>query len=1395
MSDFVKRLARLPEDRRAEFLRKLRRGGGAAADEPELSRRPATARAPASHSQEQLWFLDQLAPGRSTYNVPICLRLAGRLDAGALTGALRLVVRRHEVLRSHLQLVDGELVQVVSGSEPDLPVVEISNRTDPAASAWQLVTEEAMRPFDLATGPLLRALLVRCSEREHLLLLTLHHVVFDGWSVAVLGDELAAGYSALVRGTVPDRPELPVQYGDYAVWQRARLRGPRLDGLTTYWRRALHAAPVLELPTDHPRPVRLTFDGALTGGLLPAGLRDSLTGLASARGTTLFPVLLAGLAVVLRRYSGQDDIVLGSPSANRTRPELEGLIGFFVNMLVLRTEVDGRATFGELVDRVHATVLDGYAHQELPFEKVVDAVRAPRDPNRSPIFQAVLTLQNAGQGGDLAFDDLDVEVRPVHVGTSRFDLSLNVTETDAGLALDAEFNTNLFTEQTIARLLGHYERLLRAAVADPDRAVDRLPVLGDDELHRMLLDWNDTAAPVTGTVVPDWFGRQVAATPDAVAVTFRDGRLTYAELNARACRLAALLRARGVGPEVRVGLCLERSIDQVVAVLAVLKAGGAFVPLDPAHPPARIRFMLDDSAAALLLTHRDVLARLGDPGRPALRLDHPPDLAAEPASEQASEQASERAGERAGTVSQEPVRIGPGNLAYVIYTSGSTGQPKGVMIEHRSVVAFVEAVRELFAITPADRVLNFASPSFDVSVFEMFSALLSGATLCIADEDQRLSPDRLTELMVRQRVTITDLPPSVMKLLPAGRFDDLRIVFVGGEPFTEELVRAWSGPGRRFVNGYGPTECTVTMTVKDCEAEDVGTPPIGRPTRNHRCYVLDPAGRPVPVGVPGELCIGGAGLARGYQHRAGHTADRFVPDPFCGARGERMYRTGDLVKYLPNGDLVFLGRIDRQVKINGLRIELSEIESVLRQHPTVRHAVVDVWPDPTGHRHLVAWLDHAAGAEPLGTAQVRAHLGERLPAYMLPAFVVPVAEIPLTASGKVDHGRLPAPDPERLTTGNGGQPGTETERTLAERLFAPILGLSRVGVHDNFFDLGGNSLQAAQLTSGIRATFGVELALGDFFASPTVAHLASVVDRLRDDRPDDLEHLVELAATTTDTAAGRSGAPAITELRPGTGEPIVLVHPVGGALFCYAELVRALPAGRPVAGLAADELLDADRPPQLPELARHYLDRLRSAGVDPRVLAGWSFGGVLAHEMARQLTVDGLDGAAGPNRSDAVPLVLIDAMPWPAGEPTWDGATLRRAFVEDLLRSAGLDVELASLDGGVWLRPLPEALRAITERYPAARVRLDDDELRARFRTYRNATAALQGHRPAPYDGPVALMRADGSPVTAAAWSGPGLVESVLPGDHYTLLRPPVAGELAAELHRVAERTTVRSGS
>ncbi len=1046
---------------------------------------------PLSFAQQRLWFLEQLDPGSASYNMPFAMIIKGTLDVAILERSLNEVVRRHEILRTTFQAVDGRPLQIV---QPELaltiPVIDL--RQLPAAerdaAAQQTGAQEAGRPFDLTQGPLLRATLMHLEDEEYGLILNLHHILADEWSLDILGQEIITLYRAFLAERPSPLPPLPVQYADYAVWQREWLQGETLATQLDYWRQQLQDAPArLELPTDRPRPAVQTAHGATLDFTIPADVAAVWQQLSQQEGGTLFMTLLAAFQVLLHRYSGQNHITVGSPIANRNQVETEGLIGFFVNTLVFHTDLSGNPSFRQLLARVKEVALGAYAYQELPFEKLVEELQPERDLSHHPLFQVMFTLQNA-KPAPPAIPGLRFEPLVLANETAKFDLTLALTETAVALTGSLEYNTDLFDASTAERLIGHFQQLLQNLAAHPDRPISELSILSQVEKEQLLIAWNDTAVPLPiCTALHHLVEAQVNRTPEATAVQGSDHSLSYAELNRRANQLARYLQRLGIGPESRVGVLMERSPDMVVALLGILKAGGAYLPLDPAYPAERLAYILEDAAAAVLITDEELPLPVS--GLPLLNLSREWSAIAQEAE------------------SNLDTAVSPTNLAYLIYTSGSTGLPKGVMISHQAVVNYVRVLNQKVGLTAADKLLQFASISFDVAVEEIFTTLASGATLVLREKEMLSSVAHFLHRCEALGITILDLPTAYWHELAAILSPEsltlpasLRLVIIGGERALPEPFRLWQtavGQQAQLLNTYGPTEATIAATASDLTTypPDGRELPIGRPFGNLQTYILDEHGQPTPVGVPGELHIGGIGVGRGYWQRPRLTAVHFIPDPFSAEPGARLYRTGDLARYRPDGQIEYLGRRDHQVKIRGFRVELGEIEAALITHPGVTETAVLALDDGRGYKQLVAYVVAATDSPP-ETAPLRAHLAEILPAYMIPAIFIPLEKLPLTPSGKIDRKALPLPDQARPDDQPYVAPRTDTEITMTA-IWAEVLRLEKVGIYDNFFTLGGHSLIGTQLMSRIRDAFQVELPLRLLFETPDVASLVEHVEIAR----------------------------------------------------------------------------------------------------------------------------------------------------------------------------------------------------------------------------------------------------------------------------------------------------------
>ncbi|MFE0209062.1 amino acid adenylation domain-containing protein [Streptomyces sp. NPDC058985] len=1316
---------------------------------------------PLSYGQRRLWLISQLEGPSATYNIPLPVRLSGGVDSQAMRAAFRDVIGRHEVLRTSYPMADGEPHQRILEVEDlawELAVVQTSPEDLDAA-----VAEAAGYAFDLSAEVPFRAWLFEAGPQEHVLLVLVHHIVGDGWSWAPLARDVSLAYAARCEGREPGWEPLPVQYADYALWQRELLGDSQdpdslMSRQIAYWRRALEGVPEeLVLPTDRVRPAVSTYRGQRVPFEVSAEVHARLLEVARTEGVTLFMVLHASLAMLLSRLGAGTDIPIGSAVAGRTDEALDDLVGYFVNTFVLRTDLSEDPTFSEALARVREAGLGAFAHQDVPFERLVEELAPARSLARHPLFQVMLLLENTAQVA-LDLPGLEVGGRGVAGGAAqaKFDLDVSVGEVldahgaPAGLRGAMVAATDLFDLESARRIADRWARVLETLAADPGLRLSELDVLGEDERRQLLTDWNDTASGTPDTTVVGLFEAQVARTPDATAMEFGDLRLSYAELDARANRLARYLMGQGVGPEQVVAVIFERTVDLVVALLGVIKAGAAYLPIDPAYPSERTAFVLADSGAVCLLTSASLSARLPEFGI------HAEDPAEVPVVLLDAPAVVERlAGIEGGRITEgeHSVVPRPEHPMWVIYTSGSTGRPKGVLVEHRAIVNFLVSMQDHFALSADDCLLAVSTVGCDMAGLEFYLPFVAGARMVLASQEQVLDPWALRGLIRSCRATVVHATPSLWRGLVADADDPVdwtRVsVLIGAEALPDELARTLLDKASALTNLYGPTETTVWSTAKltestgragtgtgtgaDADADAVKGASIGRPIANTEVYVLDPGLAPVPPGVAGELYIAGKGMARGYLGRPGLSAGRFVACPF-GAPGERMYRTGDVVRWSVDGDLEFVGRADDQVKIRGFRVELGEIETVLAAHPAVGQAVVVVREETPGDRQLVGYVVPApvAGSdqqEELGRA-VRAAAQERLPGYMVPSAVVVIDRLPLMPNGKLNRKALPAPE-----YGTGDDEGTRLITAFEELLcttFAEVLGVDTVGVDDDFFALGGHSLRAVQLVERLKQR-GASIAVRDVFSAPTVnglmkrMSLSSVADSLS----------------------------VLLPIRErGSKPPFFCMHPAGGLSWCYMPLARYVSEDVPLYGLQAHGLDGTgELPYSVEEMAAGYIQQMRSVQkTGPYHLLGWSFGGAIAHEVAVQLQSAGEEVAA---------LVILDMYPYdrdPEAVALAEGGGTQEEQAAELERL----VEFVRREAG-------ESLGATS-----------DEEYRTLARVYRNLGRAGLRHRFRRFDGDALLIvaeegRAEAVTSGEVSWNPyvtGKITERGLPCTHYDMARP-----------------------
>ncbi|HEY9694287.1 MAG TPA: amino acid adenylation domain-containing protein [Oculatellaceae cyanobacterium] len=1207
---------------------------------------------PTSFAQQRLWFLNQLAPDNPFYNVSTALRLKGSLNLTALQQAFNEIVRRHETLRTNFVMVEGEPMQAIASClTVSIAVINCHLSADQKEqAAIKLAIEEARRPFNLATDQLLRVKLLQLDDDEYVLLLNLHHIVADGWSIGVLIRELGTLYTVYKDLSIPPLkrgdqtlveggilPELPIQYADFAEWQRQWLQGEVLETQLAYWRQQLQGISVLDLlsvgvahrrhriPSNKDNSIRPpipSYQGAKQFLELPHSLSKALKELSQQQGVTLFITLLAAFKILLYRYTQQEDIAVGSPIANRNRSEIEGLIGFFVNTLVLRTNFGGNPTFLELLQTVKQVALGAYAHQDLPFEKLVEELHPERDLSRNPLFQVSFSLQNTPIQ-TLELPEISLSLVEFDIGTAKLDLEFNLWEDVENIRGEVVYSTDLFNRATITRILGHFQTLLEGIVTNPKQHICELPILTEVERHRIVVEFNHNQSCLTPPspplsrggfreintqCFPQLFEQQVEKTPNAIALVFENQQLTYRELNNQANQIAHYLQKLGVVPEVIVGICLERSLEMIIGLLGILKAGGAYLPLDPNYPHERLKFMIEDANLSFLITHSSLtpLKKGGWGDRQQISivcLDKKQNLFTKYSQNNPNN------------------TIFPENLAYVIYTSGSTGKPKGVLIQHQGLCNLIEAQIEIFKLQPSNRILQFASLNFDASIFEIVMALRNGATLYLAKKEVLLPGKELIKLLRDRKITHATLPPAVLSVLPQAELPTLQTIICAGEACSQDIIKYWA-TGRRFFNAYGVTEATVWSTVAEIK-NDSEKLTIGQSILNNETYILDTYLQPVPIGISGELYLGGEGIARGYLNRPDLTAEKFIPHPFSNKQGARIYKTGDLARYLQDGNIEYLGRIDHQVKIRGFRIELGEIETLLRQHPEVGEVVAIATEDTTNKR-IVAYIipntqilqsSFTKLSKPLNSDQeklwgyiskeLRQFLKEKLPEYMIPSAFIMLDTLPLTPNGKLDRRKLPTPQNfnHSFNDKNFVLPRTATEVTLA-KIWTEILNLERVSIHDNFFDLGGNSLLAIRLLNQIQAQFQRELPLPTLFLNPTIA---------------------EIAANLSSNTNYFKWSPLVAIQSHGSNPPFFCVHPIFGVVLPYYELAHHLGKNQPFYGLQPLGIDGKNTPlTTIEDMAAYYIKALQSVQPQsPYFIGGWSFGGLVAYEMAQQLQAAG----------------------------------------------------------------------------------------------------------------------------------------------------------------------------
>ena len=1316
---------------------------------------------PLSFAQQRLWFVDQLEPKSAVYNVPSAVRISGFLNITALKGSIEAIVERHEVLRTVYLSVDGAPVQqVFERANVELPLVDLSDlpEVEKENELLRLLTEEAGRPFSLSSDLMLRSVLFRLSVKEHVLFVNIHHIACDEWSMGIFFRELAAFYQSFCDKKPVSLRELPVQYADFALWQRDWLRGDVLAKQLGYWRKQLGGElPVLELPVDRPRPITPTHSGGRVTRTLSSGVTNGLKALCRRENVSPFMLMMASLKTLLHRYTGQEDIIIGTPIAGRNRVETEGLIGFFVNTLTLRTSFLSTHTFREVLQRVRETALAAFSFQDLPFEKLVEEVQPERTAAQTPLFNVMFAYQNAPE--PIVIPGLTLTPIEVENHTAKFDLTIVAQDSSEGLVVHLEYNRDVFDAATAERMLGHLETLLEAVANNPDQPIATIPLLTANERKVTLDEWNRTWAEYPAkTPVHQLFEAQAERTPHSIAVTFGNEAISYRELNIRANQLANFLRKNGVGPDVLVGICVERSVQMIVGWLGILKAGGAYVPLDPSYPADRLEFMFSDTKMPVLLTEKKFLASLPKETKKICLDSDWKQIAREE--------------------TRTPVSgVTADDLAYVIYTSGSTGKPKGVAVRHCGIARLV-CNTNYISIQPTDVFAQASNASFDAATFEVWGALLHGAKVVGVPQSVLLSPHDLAADLRNKRITTFFVTTALFNQIAAAvpdAFRTLRCVLFGGEACDPKAVKSIMvhGPPARLLHVYGPTETTTFASFYEVKGipDGVASLPIGRPISNTTFFVLDKNLQPVPVGVPGELYIGGDGVARGYWKRPELTSQRFISMPATSGAGGILYKTGDRVKFLPDGNVEFLGRVDNQVKIRGYRIELEEIELALEQHPGVSDAVV-LARESGVSKELVAYIAHENKKHP-SSEELRRLLKQKLPEFMVPAVFIFLEKFPLTPNGKVDRRALPSPESADTSTSNCVLPRNNLENQLA-KIWEQVLQRKPIGVRDNFFELGGHSLLAVKLFGQIEKVMGPKLSLSTLFQAPTIEELANIISRKKWSSP---------------------GA-SLVEIQPhGSNPPFFWLHTLGGGggggLFVYRRLAELLGPNQPSYGLVTPPEPFA----QIEAMAAHYISEMRTLQPNgPYYVGGYCFGGVIAYEIARQLEEQGAKVAM---------LALIESVPpncerrgfnaeliWHFAKtlPTWIGYTAAlgpRHLIRHSWQRVGRLLRMAARTNALAKKGDEKAL--VREQISQV---FDFDNYPEDYKQYAESHwLALRQYRPKPFSGRATLFRTQRPRLlnlnAEKVWAKlipQGLEVRYVPGTHEQILEEPFVKCLAKEL-------------
>lgn len=1323
-----------------------------------IPKRQTSQNIPLSFSQQRLWFIDQLYHGSSFYNIPIAFHIKGQLNITALQQSLNEILKRHEIWRTNFRLVNGEPIQEIAPQLTwDLPIINLEHLSgkDWEGEVKQLVAEEATKSFNLAKELLVRATLLRLSAEEYILLLTMHHIITDGWSCGVFLRELSTLYAAFSTNQLSSLPEIPIQYADFTIWQRDRIQGEFLATNLNYWKQQLSGElSVLQLPTDRPRPTVTTFAGAKQYFTLSIALTDALRQLSQREDATLFMSLLAAFNILLYRYTDQEDILIGSPIANRNRAELEGMLGLFVNTLVLRNNLSGNPSFRELLHRVREVTLDAYAHQDLPFEILVEELQPERDLSRNPLYEVMFVLQNTPKSVQ-EVSGLTLRALEFDSGTAQLDIFLSMFESQEGLTGCLEYNTDIFDSITITRFINNFQTLLENIVANPEQCICELSLLTTSEQEQLLYQFNPTRVDYQDVSLHQLFEQQVELTPDLLALISQSEKVTYRQLNHQVNQLAHYLQKQGVTKETLVALCLERSVNMVVGILAILKAGGAYIPLDPSYPVERLNFMLSDSQASVLISHQIILEKLSLSSAKIVCLDiHKDEIAQESP--------------------ENPINISSSdNLAYIIYTSGSTGTPKGVLGTHRGTVNGLHWLWKTYPFTPEEVCCQKTAISFVDSIWEIFAPLLAGIPTVIISNATILDPQLFIEALAHHKVTRIILVPSLLRLLLDNYYHlvkkllHLKLWITSGEALSVKLAKTFQKliPFAKLINLYGSSEVSANATCYDTSLlqDQANSVPIGRPIDNTQVYVLNRNLQPTPVGVVGELYIGGDGLARGYLHRLELTQERFLNNPFIPQT--KLYKTGDLVRYLNDGNLEYLGRNDEQVKIRGFRVELHEIATVITQHPDVQESIILAVNDAQENQSLIAYVI----TEQQDIAiQLLPYLQQKLPNYMLPSAIVVLDKLPLTLNGKVDKRSLPTDELIRPnTTKSLIAPRNFTELSLV-KLWEKLLNISPVGVTDNFFYLGGHSFLAVRLMAQIQDKFGHNLTLSTLFENPTIQKLALIVSQR--------SHEI-------------SNSPIVAINSSGSKTPFFCMHGAGGGINHYFNLSRRLGEDYPFYALEHTPNQEKPEIISLEQTANNYLQEIRKVQPNgPYLLGGHCYGGVLAFEMAQQLQRQG---------ETVDLLVVIDAILSETRiESTKDDdAKFLLRMAESIKTDNNIDFSIPFEE--LRYLPLNEQIDLINKK---ANFIFSDTEIKdfiSYYKLFKADVQAMRDYVPLLYPQPITLFRAkeeiihdfdnpewntDDPLLGWGKYSSQPIQVIEVPGDHFSIFVEPHIQELAKHL-------------